>query len=122
MYAQFIYLMDNGMMGSRPGATRALWIKGCTSYLWGALWPNLHNFPVKSAVFYHYLEIYGVPVHPVHPPYGAPVLQSVVEERNGSRLHARNRVFKEDLPKEAMLFALCLLAISESRKEPYTEW
>ena len=58
------------------GATRTHWIEGCTSYLWGALWPNLHDFSVKSAVFYHYLEIYGVPVHPVHPPLRRPCQHS----------------------------------------------
>ena len=56
------------------GATRTHWIEGCTSYLWGALWPNLHDFSVKSAVLYHFLEIYGVPVHPVHPPLRRPCL------------------------------------------------
>ena len=34
-----------------PGATRALWIKGCTSKVRSALWTNFHNFSVKSAVY-----------------------------------------------------------------------
>ena len=54
------------------GAARALWVKGCTSKLRGALRPNLRNFSVKSALFYLILEIYGVHVHPVHPPLRRP--------------------------------------------------
>ena len=46
------------------GAARGLWVKGGTSKVRGALWPNSSIFSVKTAILYHFLKIYGVHVHP----------------------------------------------------------